>query len=130
MKYYKEKKEHTKLLDMLKKHFSQDEDEMYDEDMEEEGEDDGFGDPMKTFHQKNREYTSDDSSQMYDVNVPSDEDHYDTEDEDEDEEEEDDYGKHRASKADRKNLSIMMLSKKIGKNRNKKMHKMQKDSEY
>lgn len=127
-----------KLLKMLQSRFSkEDEDSMgWDEDMgdEEEGDEffdrEGFGDPMDTFvnPKKRRKTRADDSNEdsdiMYDNDEPSDDDYNEISDENEDEEEDqEDMSDEdmKPSKDHRKNLAMITITKKIGKNKAKKM---------
>ncbi len=124
MKYPKVKKEHLehkKLLKMLSNHFGQDEHEMEEDehgyDSDELFERDGFGDPMDTFVEEgdtrqNHENNYDDEGEFEDN---------DNGDYDDGDDTNDDADMDRPHKDDRKKMSIMMLSKKIGKNKSKAM---------
>jgi len=130
MRYPKTKKEHSehkKLLKMLSNHFSTDEHEIHEDEDEDNGrygeehslEDqemfdrNGFGDPMDTFVEEG------DTRQNHENSY--DDDDYESDDEDEDEEDDMDDEDMKPSKGDRKNLAVLMLGKKIGKGKAKKM---------
>jgi hypothetical protein len=136
MRYPKTKKEHLdhkRLLSMLSNHFTDDEKEIREDEDEDEGredeprdnergydsdeyfERDGFGDPMDTFVEPYRSHENREMDYEDDEGKESD-DHGDY-----DEEGESDEGGKRASKEDRKNMSIVMLGKRIGKSKYKKM---------
>lgn len=121
----KEHSEHKKLLKLLSNHFSDDEHEMHEDEDEDLGgykkehslEDqelfdrNGFGDPMDTFVEEG------DTRQNHENNY--DDDDYDSEVYDEEDDMDDEEMK--PSKGDRKNLAVIMLGKKIGKGKAKKM---------
>lgn len=138
MRYPKTKKEHLdhkRLLSMLSNHFSEDEREIHeDEDEDRDDSDhgysqgneefferDGFGSPMNTFVQKgaNAENYSDDYEEEDEDKADNDNGDYDDGDDTND-----DADMDRPHKEDRKKMSIIMLGKKIGKNKAKKMQDM------
>jgi len=102
--YKKEKESHKKLLEMLSKHFSEDEDEILDEEMEDEMEMDEMNPTQRSKKLKRR-------TPMLDM---GDEDDIEF-DEDEDEEEDDE--KKSLDKEKRKDLAVMVIAKKAGKKR-------------
>lgn len=115
------KNKNKNLIKLLHSRFNQaDEDgrgwdeDMDDEDEDELFEDDGFGDPMDTFvtpNRNKRRRNDDDYSMDDDMS-------YESLDDMEEEEDDDDMS---SSKADRKNLAVITLGKKIGKGKSKKM---------
>lgn len=117
--YKKERKLHEELLDMLKKHFMDDEGEIVDEELEDMKEMPKFqglkkgkklGD-MSEEEDSDMDYESGESA--YGKKGEDDEYFEDlTEDEDEDEEDEMNLPKEK-----RKNLAILVISKKAGKKR-------------
>jgi hypothetical protein len=106
-----EKGEHDDLMKLLKKHFSEDEEEI-------EGEEDMEGDEtnlMKEMMSVHGEQT--DLDESGDIDYGDEESHYEKDQEaDEEEEEEDDEDK-KLSKDKRKQLAIMVVAKKAGKKR-------------
>lgn len=134
MKYKKEKDGSKSLLKLLQSRFSaDDEDSMgWDEDMGDQEESDdffdreGFGDPMDTFvNPKKRKKTrqddsNEDSDMMYDNDEPSDDEFNEIADENEEDEDMNDEDM-MPSKDHRKNLAVITITKKIGKNKAKKM---------
>jgi len=119
-KYKEEKKVHGDLLDLLKKHFFEDEMEIKDEEFDEMK-------PMskKMGMKRGKQYDADDS----DIDFEGEEDMYDSEgvdddyydkmmDESEDEEEDEES---ELSKDKRKKMAIVLVTKKAGRGKSKKM---------
>lgn len=116
----KMKPDHKRLARMLSSHFNDefdDTDEEHDLDNQELFDRDGFGDPMDTFveegHTRQNHVNDYDDEGEFEDN--------DNGDYDDGDDTNDDADMDRPHKEDRKKMSIMMLSKKIGKNKAKKM---------
>lgn len=112
-KYKEEKKVHSDLIDLLKKHFFEDEMEIKDEEMEEMK-------PMskKMGMKRGKSYGSEDS----DIEYEGEEDMYESEGEDDDyydkmmdeSEEEDEEEEPKLSKDKRKKMAVVLVTKKAG----------------
>ena len=87
-----EKKDHDKLIELIKKHFMKDEEDMYDDEQED-----------------NEDYPEEAREEAEDRHM----DDYEDEDEDEDDE--------KLSKQKRKDLAILVVGKKAGRKGSKKM---------
>lgn len=123
----KNKSDHKRLARMLSSHFNNgdddnndemgDDEHLYDLDNQELFDRDGFGDPMDTFVEEGR-------TRQNHENTYNDEQEFDDNDNgdyDDGDDTNDDADMDRPHKEDRKKMSIMMLSKKIGKSKAKKM---------
>lgn len=115
-KFKKEKMEHNTLLDLLKSHFSKDEDEILDEEEEElargrnykhdrkkdrVSESGDYFNPKSEYEDGEEEEEPDEDEDLYDEDLESQEDEMEE--------------SARMPKARRKNLAIVLLTKKLGK---------------